>query len=102
MSPRAAVPEITFATTVVASRQQVSSELDGETVVLSMQDAHYYGLDGVAARIWELVREPMCLGAVRDTILQEYDVTPAQCDADVLAFVRDLAEKALIEVRERA
>jgi hypothetical protein len=99
MTPDADLPAITLDTLVVASPDQVSSDLDGETVVLSMQDARYYGLDGVAARIWELLREPVRVADVRDAILREYDVPPAQCEADLFAFLHDLAAKSLLEVR---
>lgn len=84
---------------VVASPDQVSSDLAGETVLLSMTSARYYGLEGIGSRVWELVGAPTLVSQVCETIVAEYDVTPAQCEADVLAFLRDLAVKELLEVR---
>jgi len=86
----------------VATKDQVSSDLAGETVLLSMQSAMYYGLDEVGSRIWELVREPIRVSDIRDTIGREYDVERERCEADVLGFVRELAEKGLIEVTNGA
>jgi len=71
----------------------------GETVLLSMESAMYYGLDQVGSRIWELVREPIRVSDLRDAITREYDVEPERCEADVLGFLRELADKGLIEVR---
>jgi hypothetical protein len=92
--------EISTSSIVVASQDQVSSDLAGETVLLSMQSAMYYGLDEVASRIWELVREPIRVSEVRDAITREYDVELERCEADVLAFLRELAAKGLIEVTD--
>lgn len=94
--------EISTDSIVVATKDQVSSDLAGETVLLSMQSAMYYGLDEVASRIWELVREPTRVSEVRDAITREYDVDPERCEADVLAFLRELADKGLIEVADGA
>jgi hypothetical protein len=83
---------------VAASKDQVSSDLAGETILLSMQTAMYYGLDEVASRIWELVRAPIRVSEIRDAIAGEYDVDLERCEADVLKFLRELAAKGLIEV----
>src|SRR5688500_623973 len=94
--------EISTDSIVVATKDQVSSDLAGETVLLSMQSAMYYGLDQVGSRIWELVRAPIRVSDIRDAIEREYDVERERCEADVLAFVRELAEKGLIEVTNGA
>jgi len=91
--------EISTSSIVVASKDQVSSDLAGETVLLSMQSAMYYGLDQVGSRIWELVREPIRVSDLRDAIMREYDVEAESCEADVLAFLRELVANGLIEVR---
>lgn len=90
---------ITRNTTVVASRDQVASDLAGETVLLGLRTARYYGLADVGARIWEMLREPITVSAICETIAREYEVTPERCEADVLRFLDDLAEQELIEVR---
>ena len=94
--------EITKGSIIVATKDQVSSDLAGETVVLSMQSAMYYGLDQVGSRVWELVREPIRVSEILAAIMGEYDVDADQCEADVLGFVRELAAKGLIEVRDGA
>lgn len=85
---------------VVATRDQVSSDLAGETVVLSMQSAKYFGLDEVGSRVWELVREPIRVSDIVEAIVSEYDVLPEQCEADLRAFLGTLAAGGLLEVRD--
>jgi Coenzyme PQQ synthesis protein D (PqqD) len=92
-------PILTTACVVVVGPDQVSSDLPGETVLLSMRDAHYYGLDPVGSRIWELISEPTRVSEICEVIVREFDVEADRCEHDVLRFLGDLAAKELIEVR---
>ncbi|HEU4993251.1 MAG TPA: lasso peptide biosynthesis PqqD family chaperone [Gemmatimonadaceae bacterium] len=87
---------------VVAAKDQVSSDLGGETILLSMENAMYYGLDEVGSRIWELVREPVRVSDIRDVIADEYDVDVDRCEADVLAFLREMIAKGLVQIADGA
>jgi len=89
---------ITTSSIVVAAKDQVSSDLAGEVVLLSLQTGMYYGLDRVGARVWELMREPTSVGDLRDAIVREYDVDSERCERDVLDLLRKLAEAGLVEV----
>ncbi|OLE35327.1 MAG: PqqD family protein [Bacillati bacterium ANGP1] len=91
---------IATSSVVVATKDQVSSDLAGEAIVLSLRTAMYYGLDQVGARIWELVREPTRVADIRDAIACEYDVELERCERDVLGLLRQLATEGLIEVRD--
>ncbi|TMC55069.1 MAG: PqqD family protein [Chloroflexi bacterium] len=82
----------------VAAEDQVSSELAGEAVILSLRTGMYYGLDPVGARIWALLASPTSIADIRDTIVGEYDVDVDRCERDVLTFVRQLLAQDLIEV----
>lgn len=93
------MPHIAPGTIVVASRDQVASDLAGETVLLSMKTARYYGVADVGARIWVLARDPISVSAICETIAREYDVTPERCEADVVRFLEELEANGLIEVR---
>ena len=87
---------------VVASKDQVSSDLAGEVVMLNLKNGTYYGLDEVGARIWSLIQEPSSVEVVRDILLEEYDVVPDLCERDLLALLQDLADNGLVEVKDAA
>ena len=89
-------------TTVVATADLLSSEFGEEFIILNLRDGIYYGLDHVGARIWNLVRQPTTVTAVRDALVSEYEVDPAQAQEDLLRLLGDLASKGLIEIRETA
>jgi hypothetical protein len=84
--------------TVVAIKDQVSCDLAGEAVILSLKSGMYYGLNAVGATIWSLIQAPMTISALEEALLQEYDVEPERCARDLLAILEELAAQGLIEV----
>ena len=92
-------PRISLASTVVATREQVSSSVAEEEVILNLRDGAYYGLDAVGARAWRLIQEPRTLAEVCEAIASEYDVAPERCERDVVALFRRLAERGLVEIK---
>src|SRR2546427_11651852 len=52
--------------TVVAGKEQISCNLAEEAVVLGLKAGVYYGLNSVAARIWNLIQEPKTVCEIRD------------------------------------
>lgn len=99
--PNFAVSRLDEDAIIVASKDQVASELGDEKVILSLEEGMYYGLNPVGARIWELIQEPTTIRDVRDQLLEEYDVDAEQCERDIRALASDLAAEELIEVREQ-
>lgn len=90
--------DVTPASVVVAARGQVSAELEGEAVILGLDDGIYYGLDGVGAMVWELLREPRGVAELRDAVTAAYDVDPTTAEEDLLGLLRELAERRLVDV----
>lgn len=85
--------------TVVTTKEQVSSDLAGEAVILNFKSGKYYGLNAVGSRVWNLIQEPRTLNDIRNTLLEEYEVEPDCCDRDLVALLQNLADEGLIEVR---
>ena len=90
---------VSGSSTVVAPKDQVSSDLGGEVAILDLKAGVYYGLDAVGARIWSLIEEPRTVNEIRDILLEEYDVEPERCERDLLVLLRRLADEGLVEVR---
>jgi Coenzyme PQQ synthesis protein D (PqqD) len=88
--------------TVVAAKDQVSSDLGGETAILDLKAGMYYGLDDVGARVWNLIQAPRNVSDIRDMLLEEYDVAPERCERDLLALLQRLVDEGLVEVRNGA
>ena len=86
-------------TVVNVSENQVHTVLDGESVILDLEEGIYYGLDEVGTRIWELLQEPTEVLDVIDTLTKEYDVTRDKCTSDTLHLLEDLQEHNLIDVQ---
>jgi hypothetical protein len=85
-------------TVLVVADGVISSDLNGEVVILNMKDGTYYGLGEVGHRVWELLREPVSVRNIHSVILNEYDVEPEQCEMDLLMLIESLLEQGLIEV----
>jgi len=84
---------------VVAAKEQISRDLEGEAVILNLKSGMYCGLSEVGARIWQLLQEPTSVKEIRDTLLREYEVEPVRCERELLALLQDLADNGLIEVK---
>jgi hypothetical protein len=91
------------ANTVVAqTKELVSSDLDGETVLLSIETGKYYNMDPIGSRIWQLIKEPMSVSQLIDILLDEFNVDREQCEKELLTFLNKLAEDHLIQLTDEA
>lgn len=91
-------PQFSLDTRIVASAKQVSSLIDDETVILSLTNGFYYGLDAVGSRIWNLIQVPIAVRCIHTTLLGEYEVNSQQCEHDILLLIEALSQAELIEV----
>jgi hypothetical protein len=85
---------------IVAAGDVLSTALGDEVVMLNLRDGVYYGLDAVGARVWTLLSDPLTVAAIRDALVDEYDVDPARCEDDVRTLVEELASRGLVEILE--
>jgi len=89
--------EITLESVVRRSSDVLASPVDDELVMMDIERGMYYALGAVGADIWERLAEPMKVADLCAQLQQEYDVTPAICEADVLAVLNDMAENGLLQ-----
>ena len=80
--------------------EQISSELNGEAVILDLSSGVYYGLNEVGARIWQIIQEPCSLEKIQNVLIEEYDVEPDLCKQEILKLLLELKNAKLIEVKD--
>ncbi len=82
--------DLTLETRIERNQDLMSADMDGEVVMMSVEDGAYYGIGGVGGRIWALLERPTALNDVVQAICAEYAVDRATCERDVLAFAGQL------------
>lgn len=88
--------EVSIDSHVVVVREQVTSHLGDESVILSLNDGMYYGLNSLGTRIWGLLDRPRPVREICEMIQEGYEVGPAECEQAVLALLRDLIARGLV------
>ncbi len=76
---------------VERSGDWLAARVGAEMLMMSASRSRYIGLNEVGVRIWELIERPLSVDRLCERLVQEFDVTPEACRADVEAFLQELA-----------
>ncbi|MDF1722488.1 MAG: PqqD family peptide modification chaperone [Minwuia sp.] len=74
----------------------VSTDMDGETVLMSIEHGSYFGVGGVAALIWDKLEQPRTEDELVSLVRAEFEVSEQDCRKDVQAFLADLVKNRLV------
>jgi Coenzyme PQQ synthesis protein D (PqqD) len=83
---------------VVVAKDQVSSDVGDESVILNMKNGSYYGLDPVGRRVWSMMQTSQRIDELHKAMLEEFDVEPARCEQDLMELLEQLLKEGLIEL----
>lgn len=75
------------------------SDMDGEKVMMNINNGKYYNLGVIGGRIWELIESYTSVNRLIDKLMIEYDVDQIKCEEQVLAFLKHLLSEGLIDWR---
>lgn len=67
-----------------------------EAVMLSISADRYYGLNTVAARIWELLETPMTVDQICARLCEEFEIDAQDCQSAVLKFADTVVDNGVI------
>ena len=91
--------KITPDTVISQVEEIVAGDIDGEIVMMSIENGKYYGLDEIGSRIWELIEKPVKVADLIDTLVERFDEAREICERDVLKFLNELNEDNILEVK---
>ena len=81
---------------VIKAPRVLLQDLDGEAVLLNLANGHYYGLDEVSFRMYNLLITSSSVEAAYKRLIEEYDVSPAQLRADLSKFLKHMLAHGLV------
>ena len=87
----------TLPSLVTVSPEILFQELDGEAILLNLQNEHYYSLKESGVRMWQLLAKHGNVATVVEQLLEEYDVDEVTLNRDLANLISWLAERGLVK-----
>ena len=72
--------------------------LDGETILLNLDSACYFGLDAIGTHFWRTLCDAASVDAARQALLAAYDVDAERLRRDLEHFIDTLAQHGLVDI----
>lgn len=72
--------------------------IDGDAVIMTLENNILHALNEVGSRIWELSDGSMTLREIIEAINSEYEVDYEESKADCISFVEELRNKHMLEL----
>jgi hypothetical protein len=74
----------------------LSSELDGELLLMSIEEGKYFALKGTARHVWDVVEKTCSFGDLCDRLRAHYNASTGKIESDLTVFVDMLIEQKLL------
>ncbi|MBU0961786.1 MAG: PqqD family protein [Proteobacteria bacterium] len=78
---------------------KLSTEIDGETVMMDLNLGVYSSFNSVASHIWKELEEGTAFFPVLESILENFNVDRETAHKELTAFLDELSEKDLIQMQ---
>jgi hypothetical protein len=89
---------ITDTTIISRSPAVLTAEVDGEIVMMSIEQGRYFGLDDIGSDIWKRIEPPCSFAALIDGLAADYEADRASIAADVQALLDRMAEQDVVRL----
>ena len=93
-----ALPAIGDATMISRSSSVLTAEVDGEIVMMSIEQGRYFGLDDIGSDIWKRIEQPCSFASLIDRLAADYDADRATVAADVHSLLGRMAAQDVVKL----
>jgi hypothetical protein len=76
----------------------LAAEVDGEIVMMSIEQGRYFGLDDIGSDIWKRIDPPCLFAELIDRLTADYDADRAVIAADVRALLLRMAAHDVVRL----
>ena len=73
-------------------------DMDGELVMMNIEQGRYFGLNQTGTRIWALLAQPVVISDLCDKLMAEFSVPQKQCEQEVISYLENLLTRGLLQV----
>jgi hypothetical protein len=93
-----AASRIADTTIISRSPSVLTAEIDGEVVMMSIEQGQYFGLDDIGSDIWKRLDSPCAFADLIDRLAADYDAERASIAADVRSLLESMAARDVVRL----
>lgn len=81
-----------------AKENVISTEMEGEMVLMNVTKGDYFSFNEVGSHIWKtLGTETITFGALCQSVMDEYEIDRETCEADVSKLLDEMCKAQIVE-----
>lgn len=74
----------------------LETTLDNEVVLMSIERGSYFGLEGTAKLIWQMLEQPMTKDQIVQPLCKQFDAERDVIDRDVGLFIQKMLDNGVL------
>lgn len=78
------------------SQSTLWTEIDGQLMLMNIENGSYYELEGIGGAIWQMLETPRSEAEIVEAILVNYRVEQDECVNDIRAFLAKLTASQVV------
>jgi hypothetical protein len=94
------VDKLSMGSIIVQSPGNIVSDMDGATVMLSIDNGKYYNLGVIGGYIWRIIKTPISIDKLISKLTCEFDVENGVCEKEVIPFLDQLLQEKIIMIEK--
>ena len=75
------------------------NEVDGETVMMSIENGSYYGMNPTGNYIWNLLEQEKSIADLLENIAKTFTLSKEQCENEVLPFIQKMINEKILLIK---
>ena len=87
---------LSLSTKVYKNKNIISNQIDGETVIMRIEENDYFQLDETGTYIWNIIDKPISVIEISDKIIEHFGISREQSENDMLNFINELSRKKIV------
>jgi hypothetical protein len=91
--------ELNLTSTISKRAELLSSEIDGEVVMMNIETGRYIGMNPVGSEVWKILEQgPSSIHRICKELLLNFKVDQSTCEQEVLSFCTQMLKENLIQL----
>lgn len=74
------------------------TDIENKIVLLHIENGEYYNFNDTSSDLWQALKEPKQISSLATMLVEKYDCTLAEAEADIIEWLKDMLNKGLVEI----